>query len=91
MAFAAPGAELRRPVLMWSGIVSLLVFLTGFGMLGVLKLGFPGWAIVKIFCWLTLSAAAGIAFRKREHTRQILGVTVAALVLAVVMVTLKPF
>ena len=33
-AFAAPQSENRRPSLMMSGVLSLLVFLTGFGILG---------------------------------------------------------
>src|SRR5271167_596046 len=65
-AFAAP-AETRGKVLMITGIASLLVIISGFGMLARMGLGFPGWAIVKFACWLGLSAAAGIAYRRRQQ------------------------
>ena len=59
-AFAAPQSENRRPSLMMSGVLSLLVFLTGFGILGGAP---PGWAIVKVVCWLVLSGLTGMAVR----------------------------
>ena len=51
-AIANPAPERRKPLLMYSGIASLVVMLTGFGLLGMLKYGCPGWAFVKILCWL---------------------------------------
>ena len=90
-AFAAPQSENRRSYLMMSGVLSLLVFLTGFGTMGMMELGFPGWAMVKIVCWLALSGLTGMAFRMTGQIRMLATVAVVAIVIAVAMVTYKPF
>lgn len=38
------------------GLALVILFVTGFGMLGVLKLGFPAWSWGKILIWLVLGA-----------------------------------
>ena len=76
---------------MMSGVLSLLVFLTGFGTMGMMGLGFPGWAIVKVVCWLVLSGLTGMAFRMTGQIRMLATVAVVAIVIAVAMVTYKPF
>ena len=90
-AFAAPQSENRRSCLMMSGVLSLVVFLTGFGTMGMMGLGFPGWAIVKVVCWLVLSGLTGMAFRMTGQIRMLATVAVVAIVIAVAMVTYKPF
>ena len=90
-AFAAPRPENRRRDLMWSGIWSLVIFVSGFGLLGILRLGFPGWVIVKLVCWLVLSALAGMAFRRPEQVRTWVVVSVVVVVVAVGMVVVRPF
>ena len=90
--FASPDPERRRSVLMRSGSLSLLVFLSGFGVMGMLGLGFPGWALVKVLCWLVLSALPGLAFRMTGVQRRVLAiVAVGVIVLAVAMVAYRPF
>ena len=90
-AFAAPHPDNRRTYLMMSGVLSLLVFLTGFGTMGMMGLGVPGWAIVKVVCWLVLSGLTGMAFRMTGQIRMLATVAVVAIVIAVAMVTYKPF
>jgi hypothetical protein len=90
-AFAAPDPESRRTYLMRSGTLSLLVFLTGFGAMGMMGLGFPGWAVVKVVCWLVLSALTGMAFRMSGQIPMLATVAVVAIAVAVAMVTYKPF
>ena len=90
-AFAAPHSDNRRTYLMMSGVLSLLVFLTGFGTMGMLGLGFPGWAMVKVVCWLALSGLTGMAFRMTGQIRMLATVAVVAIAVAVAMVTYKPF
>ena len=90
-AFAAPHPERRRRSLMWSGICSLLVFVSGFGLLGILGTGFPGWVIVKLLCWLVLSALVSMAFRRPDQVKSWLGVTLIVILMAVGMVSFKPF
>jgi hypothetical protein len=89
-AFAAP-AETRRRVLMITGIAALLVLVTGFGMLHRLHLGLPGWAIVKLVCWLGLSMIAGIAYRRRAQADAIMIIAFALAITAVAMVYVRPF
>ena len=90
-AFVSPDPEQRRRILMRSGSLSLLVFLTGFGVMGMLGLGFPGWALVKVVCWLVLSALPGLAFRMTGQRKMLQTVAVVAIVIAVAMVTYRPF
>ena len=90
-AFAAPQSENRRSYLMLSGVLSLLVFLTGFGTMGMMELGFPGWAMVKVVCWLALSGLTGMAFRMTGQIPMLRIVAVVVILIAVAMVTYKPF
>lgn len=89
-AFAAP-AETRKRVMMITGIASLLALVGGFGLQAKLHYGFPGWLIVKIVCWLGLSALAGIGYRRRSAVGVLSLVAVLLIVIAVVMVYTKPF
>ena len=89
-AFAAP-AETRKRVLMWSGIASVLALVAGFGLQAKLGYGFPGWLIVKIVCWLGLSALAGMGYRRRESAGALMLVAIGFVLIAVVMVYTKPF
>ena len=90
-AFANPVPETRKRTLMVTGIATLLMFISGFGLLHKLYAGhFYGWVIVKLVCWLVFSALAGLAYR-RPHLRSklaLLGFT--ALLIALVMVYAKP-
>jgi hypothetical protein len=89
-AFAAP-PETRKRVLMITGIAALAVAVTGFGMLHVLGLGFPGWVIVKLVCWLGISAMAGFAYRKREKAGVLMILTLVLAITAAAMAYIKPF
>ena len=89
-AFAAP-LETRKRVLMISGIASLLALVGGFGLQAKLGYGFPGWIIVKLVCWLGISALAGVGYRRRGAVGTLALVAIALLIVAVVMVYLKPF
>ena len=90
-AFAAPNPDNRRTCLMMSGVLSLLVFLTGFGAMGMMGLGFPGWAMVKVVSWLGLSGLTGMAFRMTGQIPMLRIVAVVVILIAVAMVTYKPF
>ena len=90
-AFAAPDPARRKRMLMLTGIASLVVLVAGFGLLSKLSLGFPGWVIVKLVCWLILSAQAGMAFRKPGSVGAMQLVCTVVVLVALVMVYLKPF
>jgi len=90
-AIAAPKPENRKLFLAGSGFSSLVVFLSGFMLLVKIQIGFPGWIVVKLLCWLALSALAGIAFRKTELAKQFSIGLICILAIAVTMVSLQPF
>lgn len=89
-AFAAP-PETRKGVMIITGIASLVALIAGFGLQARLALGFPGWLIVKIVCWLGLSALAGFGYRRRGAAGALAAVAVILALIAVVMVYTKPF
>ncbi|MEY4487753.1 MAG: hypothetical protein RIQ79_261 [Verrucomicrobiota bacterium] len=84
-AFAAP-AEARKKVMIITGIASLLMLVSGFGLLAKLQLGFPGWAMVKLACWLGVAGLAGIGFRKRDKATLFMAVILALIFVALVTV-----
>jgi hypothetical protein len=89
-AFAAP-AETRGRVLMITGIAAVLTLVSGFGMLHRLHLGFPGWAIVKLFCLLGLASITGFAYRRRAQADLFMITAFALAIVAVIMVYARPF
>ncbi len=89
-AFAAP-PETRKQVMMITGIASLLVLVGGFGLQIKLAVGWPGWFVVKILCWLGLSALAGIGYRRRGAVGTLAIIAVGLVAVAVVLVYTKPF
>jgi hypothetical protein len=89
-AFAA-SPESRKRTLMWGGIASLLSLLTGVRMWQALYHFSGGWVIVKIVCWLGLSALTGIAYRRRGIGGLLGVITIALAAVALYMVYFKPF
>lgn len=89
-AFAAP-AETRRRVMMVTGIAALVILVTGFGMLAREHLGFPGWAIVKVVCWLGLGVMGSFAYRRRAQAGAFMLLTFALAIVAAAMVLYRPF
>lgn len=90
-ALVAPLPERRKFSLMWSGILSVVVFVTGFGLLGLRRMGFEGWVIVKLACWLALAVMAPLAFRRPEQKVPLSVVTAGAILIATIMVVFLPF
>ena len=90
-AFAGP-ADTRKRVLAITGVASLLVLLTGIRMWqGMFSFQMAGWIIVKLVCWLGLSALTGMAYRKRDQANMLMSIALALLLVGVTMVYLKPF
>ena len=63
-ALASPRPENRRRSMMWSGILAVVALVSGFGMLARLGLAMRGWVIVKLACWLGLTALTSLAYRQ---------------------------
>jgi hypothetical protein len=90
-AFAAP-PETRKRVLMFTGIASLLIVLTGVRLWqGVLGFHVAGWIVVKLLCWLGLSAISGMGYRKREMSGTLSVIALVLAITAVAMAFIKPF
>ena len=85
-AFAGPAQATRRKVLAITGLASLLILVSGVRMWQSIY-GFAplAWIIVKVCCWLGVSALAGIAYRRREKVGLF---TMLALILVIVLLAL---
>ena len=90
-ALAAPDPERRRQYLMWSGIMATVAFVTGFGLLGIRRIGYDGWVWVKLAAWLALAVMVPLTYRRAAGRQALLAITVGAFVLAVAMVIYRPF
>lgn len=92
MAFANPAPENRKRTMMITGIAALLMFISGFGMLTLTKVPFAtGWVIVKLVCWLGLTALSGMAFRRVENRGTYSVVALVLITTALFMVYKRPF
>ncbi|MFT3781772.1 MAG: hypothetical protein QM790_07105 [Nibricoccus sp.] len=90
--FAFAGSpEARKRTMMWSGIASLLALLTGIRMWQGLYHFSGKWVLVKLVCWLGLSALTGIAYKRKGAAKALALVGVALSVVALYMVYYKPF
>ena len=89
-AFAAP-AETRKIVLIVSGFASILVLVSGFGLVSKLYGNkFELWMIIKLGCWFLLSAFTGFGYRRRGVIGALMVISIGLVALAVAMVYLKP-
>jgi hypothetical protein len=85
-AFGAP-AETRKRVMMITGIASVIALVGGFGLQAKLGYKFTEvWLIVKMVCWLGLSALAGFGYRRRGAAGTLALVAIALVLVALVMV-----
>ncbi len=92
MAFGNPDPANRKRTMMITGIASLFVFISGFGMLHLLKIPYStGWVIVKIVCWLGISSVAGIVYRRAQWRGLLSLITLLLILTAVYMVYFRPF
>jgi uncharacterized membrane protein len=79
-------------VLIGTGVAALVMLATGVRMWQEIY-GFApgGWLVVKMVCWLGLSALAGFGYRRRAKAALLAWVAVILSVTAVAMVYFKPF
>jgi hypothetical protein len=89
-AFAA-APETKKSVMIITGIATVLALLTGIRMWqGMFNFSLLGWVLVKIVCWIGLSALTGVAYRRRDKTGALMTVVLLLAVVALVMVYWKP-
>ncbi|MCH6258323.1 SirB2 family protein [Puniceicoccaceae bacterium K14] len=87
---ANPKKHKKGKMMAITGILSLLALVGGSGLMAVMKYswGTP-WIIVKIVCWLALSALSGMAYRKSKS--MVVAGIILAVGVAVYMVYFRPF
>jgi len=91
MAFANPLPENRKRTMIITGVASLLVLISGFGLISkVYANHIVGWMIVKMVCWVGLSALAGFAYRRPAWRNGLAFTGLALLLVALVMVYVQP-
>ena len=90
-ASIAPRPEARRRLMVYTGLASLAMLASGLYLAHAGGFGFPKWLIVKLGCWLALSALTGLAFRLPSLARLLSLVAIALVALALYCVYLKPF
>jgi len=89
-ALVAP-AEQRKRVMIITGVASLIVLASGFALLHSVYGGhFYLWVVVKLGCWLGLSAMAGLAFRKRAQMGLWNALALGFILVAIAMACFKP-
>lgn len=89
-AFAA-APETRKRVMIITGVSALLVLLTGLRMWqGLYGFTFHGWIIVKLVCWLGLSALTGLAYRRRAQAGMLMTLALLLVTIALIMVYWQP-
>lgn len=89
-ALAAPAARAPGPVKITLG-VGILGLIAGFGLLSKMGYGFPGWVIVKILCWLAISAMPFLVLKNPTRAKQLTLTTIAVVLVAIGMVYYRPF
>ena len=82
-SFANPDPKNRKKTLMITGILAVLMLIGGFGLLTVMKIGFPVWIIVKLVCWLGLASMGGMAYRNPEKIPLFTAITIVLVVIAI--------
>jgi len=90
-AFAGPAPATKKKVMIITGLTSLLMLVSGIGLMHKLGYEWRGWVIVKIVCWLAISAFSGIAYRRPGARGVLSALTVLLAGVAVYMVFYKPF
>jgi hypothetical protein len=88
---AAAAPETKKALMRWSGIVSLIVLFTGIRMWQGLYQFHGIWPVVKIVCWLAVSAFAGVAYKRRENAGRWIMLALLFSAIALVMVYIRPF
>jgi uncharacterized membrane protein SirB2 len=85
-SFANPDPKNKKRTGMITGILATLMLIGGFGLLAVMKIGFPGWILIKLACWFGLAGMGGMAYRKPEKIPLFTAITILLVVIAIATV-----
>jgi uncharacterized membrane protein SirB2 len=90
-AIAAPVEVNRRRLIRNTGILSVLLFVAGMGLLAKGEYENMGWFAVKILCAIVLAGLTPMAFKRPERAGRLTLVAMVVVAVAVSMVYFKPF
>lgn len=91
IAFANPQPENRKRTMIITGIAAVLIVVSGFGLISKLYQNhIVGWMVVKIVCWVGLSALAGFTYRRPQWRSKLAFTALLLVLIALVMVYVKP-
>lgn len=88
-AFANPDPKKRKRTMMLTGILALTMLIGGFGLVSVMKTGFPLWILIKLVCWFGLASIGGMAYRMPDKIPMLTAVTIILIVVSVSSVYLR--
>jgi len=55
---------------MYSGIASLLLFISGFGLIARLGVGWPTWALIKIGIWILIAVGTPMIIKRAGNLKR---------------------
>lgn len=91
-AFADPRPERKRRLVIATGILAVIVFVAGWGLIEkIYQRQIAGWMIVKMVVWLAVAALGGIVFRRPQLAGIFAWITAVLAAIAVLMVYVRPF
>jgi len=90
-AVSNPMESEKKKVIKFSAIAAVIALLSGFGLIVKAQFGFPVWVIVKLIVWFCLNGVVAMAYKKRENRKQVFIALNVLVLIAISMVTLKPF
>lgn len=88
----AGAPDTKKRIAIFSGVAALLILLTGIRMWqSQFSFALAGWIVIKLICWLGISAMSGLAYRRRNQVFLWLSLTCLFAIVAVIMAYVKPF
>ncbi len=84
-------SQRRKLAAMTNGIGLVVVFIGGFGLMGLLQLGWPGWILVKIVIWLLFAVMMVLARRLPQLGKVLWWGSLLLAGFAAYLANLKPF
>ena len=90
---ADPDESKKRKRMMLGGIAAFIAFVAGFGLLAKAEpaIGWPGWVIVKLICFLGIAGLSGAVYRSPSKGDTFSLITAVLVAVAVYCVYYRPF
>lgn len=83
--------QCKRFIAICHGLALVIILVAGFGLLAVMKYGFPTWIVIKLVLWVMFGGLIAIANRRPKQAQFTWWVAVGLGVVAVLVALMKPF